>query len=87
MAVKLIPVDGVAMVDAPKSADYPLEYWQELVEGDMEIIAIGEACSIVVNQDGLLIKMPINKYASQMFNMMLVGPVVVITGSDIKLVR
>ena len=75
------PVDGVAVQLDKKPT---LAEAQQLVEGYVELINFtldGRKAQALVNEDGLLKRMPPNMAASLLVGRSLVGPVIVLTGT------
>ncbi len=65
----VIRTNGTTEILFPKNGtDFKLEELQEIVEGYIELISIPPFYYMVVNEEGALIKLPVNELASSIYN-------------------
>jgi len=76
MKPKKISIDGTIT----ELHDKKYETLRQSVEGYVERIYLGKGKTLIVNEEGLLLKLPINKRASEMVVFQVVGNVVIIDG-------
>lgn len=78
MRTVLIPVDGTPI---PVTIDDQLTDLQQYVGGYIEAVHIDEYVTFWVNEEGIMLDLPVNRLASLLAQRALFGPVVV-TGSS-----
>jgi len=59
-----------------------LENLQKAVGGDIELFFVDSRTLMIINQEGLLFKLPKNRMASRIANQLIVGTVVILTDED-----
>ena len=76
MTSKKISIDGIET----ELQDKKYETLRQAVGGYIEIINLGKGKTLIMNEEGLLHKLPINKNASKLVGFQVVGNVVIIDG-------
>ncbi|MCK5609676.1 DUF3846 domain-containing protein [Candidatus Pacearchaeota archaeon] len=61
-----------------------LENLQKAVDGSIDVIFVDPTTLMIINQEGLLLKLPKNNKASRMIKQTIVGDVVILTDEDKK---
>jgi len=74
----LIRVDGSTCEITPKRKKFKLEELQALVHGYIERVRLADGSDMVVNEEGLLLDLPLNCYASSLARTVICGDVVVL---------
>ena len=80
----LIYANGEQTAVSPSNGTFSLNELQTYVEGFIEIVPIDDARMAIVNDEGLLKKMPMNPVASQVAGRLLVGPVLIVSPSEVE---
>jgi len=78
---RLIKTDGEIVLDVDISS---LEKMQNLVGGYIQIVYLEEQRMLIVNEEGLLNKLPINDNASELYGHPLVGNVIDCTNKELN---
>jgi len=73
----LIPVEGEIMEKRAKGAAWSLDELHALVGGYVEPIKVG-ACLLLVDEDGRMRRLPVNKKASKLAGRIIVGPALLV---------
>lgn len=77
--------DGTEENVQPKNGkDFKLEELQPVVEGYIEIVRLRDGRLMIVNEEGMLMKLPYNRIASQIARQPIVGNVLVCDEGQIK---
>lgn len=76
MVAKKITSDG-KIIEVP---DQKLETLQKAVDGYVQIVPLKNGNNMIVNEEGLLMKLPVNVLASKIAGYPIVGNVVIIDG-------
>lgn len=77
--------DGTEENIQPKNGkDFKLKELQPVVEGYVEIVRLRDGRIMVVNEEGMLMKLPYNRIASQIAGQPIVGNVLVCERWQIK---
>jgi hypothetical protein len=76
MVTKKISIDGT-ITELP---DKKYETLRQAVEGYIERVYLGKGKALIVNEEGLLEKLPLNVKASKLVGFQVVGNVVIIDG-------
>lgn len=82
-----IKADGTTSEIAPKNAyrGFTLEELQPLIGGYIEIVYLADGRRMVVNEEGLIHKLPFNKTASRLYpHSPIVGNVLIGTPDEIQ---
>ena len=83
---KLLKADGSVTDYPPKGKTYTLEEMQTAVGGYIEIVHVGRRHLMVVNEEGKLNGLPVNKKATELYNNPndeIVGDALVCSNQDI----
>jgi hypothetical protein len=80
----LISVDGEQKEVNPVGDTFSLQELQQYVKGLIEIVPIDDKRMAVVNEEGLLMQLPMNSVASQVAGRLLLGPVLVLSSDEIQ---
>ena len=80
----LILVDGEQKEVTPVGDTFSLQELQQYVKGLIEIVPIDAKRMAVVNEEGLLMQLPMNPVASQVAGRLLLGPVLVLSSDEIQ---
>lgn len=82
---KIYKTDGSEENIQPKNGkDFKLEELQPVVEGYIEIVRLRDGRLMIVNEEGMLMKLPYNRIASQIAGQPIVGNVLVCDEGQIK---
>lgn len=77
--------DGTEENIQPKNGkDFKLKELQPVVEGYIEIVRLRDGRLMIVNEEGMLMKLPYNRIASQIARQPIVGNVLVCDEGQIK---
>lgn len=69
MAAKIYKTTGEVIEVEPKNGkDFKLEELQEIVHGYIELVNLSSTQYMVVNEEGLLIGLPLNLSATRLYN-------------------
>ena len=80
-----IKASGEAAEAMPKNGtDFSLEELQGFVKGYIEIVYLSNDKFLVVNEEGKLMGLPINDYATGIANQLIVGDVLLCDSEQIK---
>lgn len=74
----VIPVNG----DAYPNHFTKLKDYQDIVGGYIEVAELVSGCAVIVNEDGLALKLPLNERASDMMRYPLYGNLIIVGGPD-----
>ncbi len=77
----LIKTDGSVVEDYDVSS---LEKLQEAVGGYIEIVTIDREMCLIINEEGLLMELSLNDWASQMLGRPIVGDVIYMRRNEIR---
>ena len=80
----LILVDGEQKEVTPVGDTFSLQELQQYVKGLIEIVPIDAERMAIVNEEGLLMQLPMNPVASQVAGRLLLGPVLVLSSDEIQ---
>ena len=82
---KIIFTNGTEKKVMPKNGtDFSLEELQGFVKGYIEIVYLPNDKFLVVNEEGKLMGLPINDYATEIANQLIVGDVLLCDSDQIK---
>lgn len=82
---RIIKTDGTERNVEPKNgSDFSLGELKEIVGGFIEIVTLKNRQLMVVNEEGMLIGMPYNIKASELYGHPIVGNVLVCNNNQIK---
>lgn len=86
MAAKIYKTTGeVIEVEPENGKDFKLEELQEIVHGYIELVNLSSTQYMVVNEEGLLIGLPLNLSATILYEKgIIVGDVLICNKSQIK---
>jgi hypothetical protein len=77
----LIKADGNVVEDYDVSS---LEKLQKAVGGYIQIVTIDNQMCLVVNEEGLLMELPVNNWASSYSGQLIVGDVILMKRNEIR---
>jgi hypothetical protein len=77
----LIKADGNVVEDYDVSS---LEKLQKAVGGYIQIVTIDNQTCLVVNEEGLLMELPVNNWASSYSGQLIVGDVILMKRNEIR---
>jgi hypothetical protein len=84
MKAKILKTTGEVLEVEPKNkTDFSLEELQEIVGGYIEIVQLGDRKVMVVNEDGVFFNLPINTKATNLYNSVIVGDVLICKSNQI----
>ena len=84
MKAKILKTTGEVLEVEPKNkTDFSLEELQEIVGGYIEIVQLGDRKVMVVNEEGVYMKLPINTKATNLYNSVIVGDVLICKSNQI----
>jgi hypothetical protein len=82
---KIIKTDGTEREVEPRNgSDFSLSEMQRIVGGFIEIVTLKDHQLMVVNEEGVILEMPYNKKASELYGQPIVGNVLVCDSNQIK---
>lgn len=82
---KIIKSDGTERNVEPRNGgDFSLSEMQRIVGGFIEIVTLKDGQLMVVNEEGMLLEMPYNQKASELYGQPVVGNVLVCNDDQIK---
>lgn len=82
---KIIKTDGKEINVEPRNgSDFSLSEMQRIVGGFIECVTLDNGQLMVVNEEGVILEMPYNKKASELFGHPIVGNVLVCESNQIK---
>lgn len=82
---KIIKSDGTERDVEPRNGgDFSLSEMQRIVGGFIECVTLDNGQLMVVNEEGVILEMPYNKKASELFGQPIVGNVLVCDSNQIK---
>lgn len=67
MAIIIKPTNDVTIIEPQNGSDFTLQELKDIVQGSIEIHAFGKSMYFVLNEEGKLNKLPINRFATTMF--------------------
>jgi hypothetical protein len=80
---KLITEDGMTREVIPSNGEsFTLEEMQRFVGGLIEPVYLDDERIILVNEEGLLLNMPVNMRASMLVGFPLAGPALLVSGKE-----
>jgi hypothetical protein len=82
---KLIMVDGTIKEVAPRKGEsFELDEMQAFVGGLIEPVYLEDGTTMLVNEEGLLMGLPMNALASALVGFPLVGPALICDGKEFQ---
>jgi len=82
---KIVKVDGEEIAIQPDNGvEFLLEEMQSIVGGYIEVLYLSDGRLMVVNEEGLLRKLPFNPIATTMASRIIVGDVLVCEQNQIR---
>lgn len=82
---KIIKTDGTEREVEPRNgSDFSLSEMQRIVGGFIEIVTLKDHQLMVVNEEGVILEMPYNAKASELYGQPIVGNVLVCDSNQIK---
>lgn len=82
---RIIKTDGTERNVEPRNgSDFSLSEMQRIVGGFIECVTLANGQLMVVNEEGVILEMPYNKKASELYGQPIVGNVLVCDSNQIK---
>ena len=82
---RIIKTDGKEISVEPRNgSDFSLSEMQRIVGGFIECVTLANGQLMVVNEEGVILEMPYNKKASELFGQPIVGNALVCDSNQIK---